>query len=324
MNDTCQNRQPNDCTNVAQQSFQTPGNCCFDCTETESNNNPKTMIDDKTNVPSKTGSRSCSFSLSESNTFVKHQHGSTYLMPKEQFNSTSYKNTKKMSCQECSCNDGTHLCNNSTKTECPLGQTCLPYDFNKPFDISVCCPPCAGKISLSFVFPNNFTNSLFCKACMEENIFHLHGSSWESITSKCKECTCNNSQILCHQYSCSPVSCKDNEIVDNDGCCPKCVCSSDFHCPFGRVVAEDGVELCVCNTNPLDETTISSNIPEDAGKKSDLNMSEIILYCSRKFILKHISTFFFRNSLINFIFSCSNNGNICNHAGILHPFVFLL
>nr|XP_061807746.1 thrombospondin-2-like [Nerophis lumbriciformis] len=61
-------------------------------------------------------------------------------------------------------------------------------------------------------------------SCVQDGRVYSHGEDWDMDS--CTSCTCQYGQVLCHQASCSPVSCINPSFTEGE-CCPVCLDQED-------------------------------------------------------------------------------------------------
>ncbi|XP_056333779.1 kielin/chordin-like protein [Danio aesculapii] len=104
----------------------------------------------------------------------------------------SFKDTSDP-CKHCVCSAGNIVCNPELCPELPC--TLLETVGGQ------CCPR--------------------CRSCVQENIWHLHGSQWRHPNDRCSTCTCTEGKIQCERERCN-VPCRNPASPPPGSCCPVC------------------------------------------------------------------------------------------------------
>ncbi|KAK7160533.1 hypothetical protein R3I93_008242 [Phoxinus phoxinus] len=60
-----------------------------------------------------------------------------------------------------------------------------------------------------------------CRSCVQNNVWHLHGSQWNHPNDPCTTCTCTEGQAQCEREPCH-VSCSNPASPPPGSCCPVC------------------------------------------------------------------------------------------------------
>ncbi|XP_067246073.1 kielin/chordin-like protein [Chanodichthys erythropterus] len=96
-------------------------------------------------------------------------------------------------CRRCVCNEGNIACETQS---CPTSPCRLVETVG-----GQCCPR--------------------CRSCVQDNVWHLHGSQWKRPDDPCTTCTCTEGQVQCASENCH-VPCKNPTAPPPRSCCPVC------------------------------------------------------------------------------------------------------
>ncbi|MCJ8733662.1 hypothetical protein PDJAM_G00226190 [Pangasius djambal] len=142
-------------------------------------------------------------------------------------------------CLSCICSGGKVVCNN---VPCPTPDCGLVETVS-----GECCPR--------------------CRSCVQEGVWHEHGSKWKDLRNPCSVCTCSEGRVECSTERCNTV-CRD-PAPSPGNCCPPC-----NHCAQNGqqflngepVPSRDRCKQCVCkngniNCEPLPCPTPSCSHP---------------------------------------------------------------
>ncbi|XP_048024021.1 kielin/chordin-like protein isoform X2 [Megalobrama amblycephala] len=96
-------------------------------------------------------------------------------------------------CRRCVCNEGNIACDTQS---CPTSPCRLVETVG-----GQCCPR--------------------CRSCVQDNVWHLHGSQWKRPDDPCTTCACTEGQVQCARENCH-VPCKNPAAPPPGSCCPVC------------------------------------------------------------------------------------------------------
>ncbi|XP_051725443.1 kielin/chordin-like protein [Ctenopharyngodon idella] len=96
-------------------------------------------------------------------------------------------------CKRCVCNAGNIVC---ATQSCPTPPCRLVETVG-----GQCCPR--------------------CRSCVQDNVWHLHGSQWTRPDDPCTTCTCTEGQVQCASANCH-VPCTNPASPPPGSCCPVC------------------------------------------------------------------------------------------------------
>ncbi|XP_048024025.1 kielin/chordin-like protein isoform X3 [Megalobrama amblycephala] len=96
-------------------------------------------------------------------------------------------------CRRCVCNEGNIACETQS---CPTSPCRLVETVG-----GQCCPR--------------------CRSCVQDNVWHLHGSQWKLPHDPCTTCTCTEGKVQCVSVRCH-VPCKNPASPPPGSCCPVC------------------------------------------------------------------------------------------------------
>ncbi|XP_067245483.1 kielin/chordin-like protein [Chanodichthys erythropterus] len=96
-------------------------------------------------------------------------------------------------CRRCVCNEGNIACETQS---CPTSPCRLVETVG-----GQCCPR--------------------CRSCVQDNVWHLHGSQWKRPDDPCTTCTCTEGKVQCVSVRCD-VPCKNPASPPPGSCCPVC------------------------------------------------------------------------------------------------------